>query len=188
MGQAQSHGAGSNRVIQLVREAKSRDWCVKPFCTTCGNRDFRQALKTVPDLTTELVGLDIDDLGRIPCGVDCLTIIMQTQDVEWDSILATWMPRVADNVRLADAVLFRVIGRLMPFQRTQTMQNWIQSCIELACKTKDTSLVESLVYVIGVRGEGIEERPDFLAVARDVGEHDDRVRRALAKAGLTLGG
>jgi hypothetical protein len=178
--------ASSNRVIQLVREAAVRNWCLRPFCTTCCNMNFRRALEGISDLTLELVSLDISELHDLPNGEVCLTIITSTQRVDWDRILAAWNPRIGEDARLADLVLFRIIGRNLPFQRSQAMRDWIAVCAELAVKTKDASLIESLVYVLGVHGEGLSAYPTLLTVAREVGEVSNRVRQAMAKAGPML--
>jgi hypothetical protein len=180
----QKNASIGNRVIGLIREAAARNWCVRPFCTTCGSMDFRRALEEIPDLTSELVSLDIGELYRLPDGEDGLAVIMLTQRVDWDQVLEAWIPRIGENARMADIVLFRVIGSRTPFQRSQVMKDWIESCIRLVVQTWDTSLIESLVYVLGVHGEGLSRYPTLLAVAREVGEVDTRVRRALVKAGL----
>ncbi|MBN2466448.1 hypothetical protein JXD38_12580 [candidate division WOR-3 bacterium] len=159
-----------DRILQLVREAEAKGWCTRPFCTTCGNGELRSRLAAIPDLTEHLIRLNLDEIVSGPSGVDSLTIMMLTQSVDWDQVLEAWMPRASENTRLLDLVLFRVIGRRMPFQRSQPMKAWVKASVERACRSGDESLVESLVYVLGVSGEGLDAYSELVAVARDLSE------------------
>lgn len=39
--------AAMNPLLEVIRTAHERNWCTKPACTTCGAREYRQALATL---------------------------------------------------------------------------------------------------------------------------------------------
>ena len=38
-------GESGNLFLELVRQAAQQNWCVRPYCTTCGAMYFRSALR-----------------------------------------------------------------------------------------------------------------------------------------------
>src|SRR5712691_7481520 len=151
-----------SQFIQAIRQAIANGWCVEPFCTTCGNMEYRKALDEIQELTNDLAGLDTRDLVGVRNWSKCLCIGFLTQGfrINWNTVLRSWLPKIQGNVRFADHVLFSII-RYMQI-RTEAAQEWIGECIRLGIETEDPSLVESLIRVLG---RNIAEYPQLLAIA-----------------------
>lgn len=60
-----------NAFIQILRRAIKEKWCIQPYSTTCGTRDFRSALRDsggeleVP-LANTLADINLDELTVLP--------------------------------------------------------------------------------------------------------------------------
>jgi hypothetical protein len=60
-----------NALQQLFMIARDRRWCVKPYCTTCGAREYREAIQANgPALVEALKTLRIGELRRAFPGLD----------------------------------------------------------------------------------------------------------------------
>ncbi|MBA3018706.1 MAG: hypothetical protein KKH20_05845, partial [Proteobacteria bacterium] len=71
-----------NPFIDLVRKASSLNWCMKPYCTTCGAMDFRSALQEVGGklggpLADALADVNLDELTSMPNWEDAIQIAVR---------------------------------------------------------------------------------------------------------------
>lgn len=67
-----------NALHELLETAQKRRWCVRPFCTTCGAREYREAIRAnapalaealktarIAELRRQFTGIDVDDALRL---------------------------------------------------------------------------------------------------------------------------
>ena len=61
------------------------------------------------------------------------------------------IPKLDHNIRLADVILFHYVrrGSIFAPMSIEVLQQWLEKCVELAVRTQDDSLVESLIYTLG---------------------------------------
>jgi len=78
-----------NAYLRVVEDADRNNRCVMLWCSTCQCREFRSAVKAIPDLQSVLASLDLDQFtahktwynmlritvmtGASSCGPGCLT-------------------------------------------------------------------------------------------------------------------
>ena len=96
------------------------------------------------------------------------------------SVLQRWSETPLDNVRFVDVATFHIIrsGHL----HTTVGDNWIKNSIELAERTKDTSLVETLVWTLR---QSMSSYPSFGKLARELGGQSSSVLKALNETSQT---
>ena len=169
-----------SRFLSLLSDAKRRDWCTSPTCTTCGALEFKTALgKLGGELTTDLATLDLDQLEAVPQWQNPTRLALDELDSadSKDHVLEAWLPQLEAHVRLADIVLFYYVrrGTLFAPMSITILKQWLQRCIDIACRTRDASLVESLVYTLGPR---VQDNSELAAVIREI----RRVSRPVALA------
>lgn len=162
-----------------MTDASTNNWCVELRCNTCFNHDFREAVASIPDLQSELETIDLQELTSRGFWLSALHATAVGRILNWNRILMAWLPFAESDVRFADDVFFYLVSRL-PFQPPACDQ-WLEACIDLAFKTKDASLIESLVYVLGPK---FKTYSDLVALARDVSPTHANLREALVKEGL----
>jgi hypothetical protein len=143
-----------NAFTELLAQANDRGWCVQPYCTTCGSREYRTALKEF-NVTEALCQVDIENLASFRNWDDALRIALGeiSGPTEMDSVLGAWLPQIHRNAELADIVLFYFVRRSVLFapMGVEMVRAWTQACIVLACRERHESLVESLIYCLGPR-------------------------------------
>lgn len=194
----------SNSFLEVLAEAEERRWCFTPFCGCYAPR-FRSAVESINDLQAAFETMDLHELtshGRWCNAVRIAAIdrrqrsnsnsrsrgfsdavrtgaIHCGQALDWDSILSLWLSFARTHVRFADLVFYHLVRRV-PCRR-ETRNNWLDTCIELARRTQNTSLVESLIYVLGIE---IMQYPDILKHAITESSRCGLLRTALVKAHL----
>ena len=57
----------ANPFLKTLSQAAEQSWCIQPYCTTCGARIFRAALRTIGGelggpLADALVNVNMDEL------------------------------------------------------------------------------------------------------------------------------
>jgi len=171
----------SNRFLQAVVDAGGKNWCVRPWCTTCGARDFRAAVASIEDLQPKLETVDLQDLTshRDWCDALRVTAIDHRISIDWGRILSCWLPFAQGHIDFADHVFYYLVNHV-PCDH-QTRGNWLATCVALALSTKHTSLLESLVRTLGSEAATYN---DLIATALEQSSRSPRLRDALAKAGL----
>jgi len=141
----------NNEFVELVLKAKANKWCTRWFCTTCGSQHFRSALKEIgaEELSEALCSLTPSEIMALPNVDDCLKISFNDmRSIElMERVLDSWLDSADDHIRFVDMVIFNIMRGLGFFGETR--EKWINKCVELAIKTRDTSLIESLLLTIG---------------------------------------
>ncbi len=162
-------------------EGSKRKWCMTPYCTTCGSHEYRNKLKELAGplggpLANALEGIDIHELTSLPKWQDGLLIavIDLPMSMQVDGILRAWLPKAIGNIRFADYVLFKV-ARYLPRQN-DTRRDWINTCMAMAIDSKDFSLVESLILVLG---QDAMNHPELMTIATDHAKTSGQMRRVL---------
>ena len=132
----------------------------------CGANEFRQALrergtKVADDLAT----VDLDALEASPDwfnGVRLALDELQNPELK-DRVFTAWLPQMDRHVRVADFVLLYCVrrGALFAPMSIELLRQWIAKCVDLASRTGDESLVESLIITLGHR---YNEYPELAAV------------------------
>lgn len=170
-----------NPLLDLMREGNSRKWCMTPYCTTCGALEYRRKLKELAGplggpLANALEEIDINELTSVPNWQDGLLVALidLPMAMQVEGILNAWLPKVIGNTRFADYVLFKIVRRLP--RQNYIRNEWINSCLELVDKTKDFSLVESLILVIGQEAKNYR---DLIAIATYHARTSGQMRRVL---------
>jgi hypothetical protein len=173
----------ANEFTELVRLAGKSRWCTSLYCTTCGNGEFRSRLAALDNgfggrLSNLLSELDLNEYTTLGDWLDCLRLafIHLPFAPQRDAALKNWLPYARTNVRFADGVLFYIIR----YVSGEIRESWIASCVDLAIESKDTSLIESLVWVVH---SDLTRYPDLVDVAHNLAATSAKVRTALAKTG-----
>lgn len=174
----------ANEFAELVKLAVKSRWCTDLYCTTCGNRQFRDGLTQIDNglgghLADLLSNLDIDEYTRVGKWLDCLRIAFVDLPFapQRDGVLKNWLSYARTNVRFADGILYYIVRYLPP---DDIRQSWISSCVDLALESKDPSLVESLVWVLGPQ---LVRHPNLVDVAHGLTAASAKVQTALRKTG-----
>lgn len=70
---------------------------------------------------------------------------------EMDQVLTGWLPQLDQHIQVADLVLFHYVrrGAIFAPMSIGILEQWRDKCIELAVRTRDVSLTESLICTVG---------------------------------------
>ena len=170
-----------NHFLQIVTDAERNNWCVRPWCTTCGAHDFRTAVASIADIQTALESIDCDELTshRDWCRALRVTAIDHRISLDWGRILSYWLPYAQRHIDFADHVFYYLVNRV-PCDRL-TRATWLSICVDLALRTKHVSLLESLVRTSGAESANYN---DLISAAVEQSVRSPRLKNALIKAGL----
>jgi hypothetical protein len=147
-----------NQYLEIVDKASKNNWCVEPFCTTCGAQEYRKAIRGLSEskgngFIDALSILELDKLKEYPNWENAIRIALgEINDAsDMDKVLRSWLPNLATNIELADIVLFYFVrrGSLFAPMSIDVLYEWRNACIDIALTTKDVSLCESLIYTLG---------------------------------------
>jgi len=171
----------ANPFIDIVRMAEKNKWCTTPYCTTCIAREYRQALK---DLGGQLGGGLADALSELkPSEIThennwqnaLLTAIIDLpMSLQLEGILETWSEKMDEDINFTDFILFKIIRNIS--QKSKIWGKWINGCLSLALVTKNFSLIESLLLVMGRKAV---EQNELIQIARDYAKSSRQMRRVL---------
>lgn len=165
--------------VDLLVKAKKEQWCVRPFCTTCGSRDFRTHLAEIESLAEDLLKTHPLELLVHPSWSRALRIAAYDfRLMDWDSILQSWLSKAGGNINFLDHVFFYLIENVLC--KSETREKWANVCIETALDSKDPSLLESLIRVLGVSAA---TRTELIETALEVSLTNHRLHQALVKSG-----
>jgi hypothetical protein len=174
----------TNPLLAIMREGIKRNWCMTPYCTTCGSLEYRNKIKELAGplggpLANALEDIDINELTSVPKWQDGLLIAIIDLPVseQVEGILKAWLPKANGNISFTDYVLFK-ITKYLPRQ-SDTRKNWIDTCMVMAIGTKDFSLVESLILVLG---QDAKNYPELMTIATDYAKTSCQMRRVLLNA------
>ena len=181
----------NNAFLELLRQAVARRWCMKPYCTTCGARDFRSALRQIGGplggpLAQALEDVDLDKLTSLPEWEGALEIAVL--DIPLGdlaiSLLESWLERAHLNLRFFDLVLYRLV-RGLP-DKHPVREKWIAKAITLAVQTQDFSLVESLILTLRRKALAHDQLMDIAAGFAKESKQMQRVLRNACKIDTDL--
>ena len=174
----------SNPLIDIMKEGNKRNWCMTLYCTTCGSKEYRNKLKELAGplggpLADALAEIDIDELTTISNWQDGLLIAINDlpMSMQVEGILEAWLPRIDENIRFADYILFKLV-KCFP-KKNKTRMNWINTCITVAIDSKDFSLVESLILVLG---QDAKKHSKLITMAKNLASTSVQMKRVLRNA------
>ena len=177
----------SNPFIDIIKEAVDKKWCTKVMCTTCGAVEFRKKLKELAgpngdNLVVALEDVDLHELSKYDGWSDCIRHAYELirNPSQGDRVLKAWLPRIENNLRVGDVVLYYIIKKGILFSpMSMEMRNaWVDACAEYAIKYKDGSLLESLAYIIVENAKYYE---GIKAALTDLSTNNVRYKKALNK-------
>ena len=185
MAHADRHADGCmNPFLALVADSRQRGLCTRPWCTTCAATEFREALRRDrAGLAADLASLPLADLEVTPDWGDPLRLALdELGSAElMDHVLQAWLPHLDDHVRLADLVVFYYVrrGALFAPMSVDTLQEWLGRSIDVANQSRDSSLVESLIYTLGGQ---IKEHPELVELVKELQPGSRAIALALERA------
>ncbi|MBU4179873.1 MAG: retropepsin-like domain-containing protein [Desulfobacteraceae bacterium] len=173
-----------NPFIDLVRKASSLNWCMKPYCTTCGAMDFRSALQEVGGklggpLADALADVNLDELTSMPNWEDAIQIAVRDLPLpgQATALFESWLERAHQNLRFFDVVLYKLI-RYLPEDHSVRVE-WIVRGVYLAIQTCDFSLVESLILTLRKNALQYDQ---LMALAKRFAKESRQMHRVLRNA------
>ncbi|MCX5824111.1 MAG: tetratricopeptide repeat protein [Deltaproteobacteria bacterium] len=170
-----------NQFVQIITEAKRNNWCLQQWCTTCYCEQFRSAVASIKNIQDELESLELRSFEDSIIWVNAIRIISidYRSSIDWGRILSRWLPYARQNVRFADIVFYYLVNKV-PCSK-QIHDQWLTTCLDLALQTKHTSLLESLVRILGSRSEDYEE---LIPTAIEASAQSELLKSALVKTGF----
>lgn len=176
--------AHDNAFLRILREAVAQNWCTTPYCTTCGAREFRSALRDVGGdlggpLANALDDLDVDELTSLPKWDGALQIAVRDLPVpgQATSLLESWLVRADQNLRFFDFMLYKLVRHLPEGHRVR--EKWVTKGLAIAAHTHDFSLVESLILTLRNRSLSHNQLMD---IAKALAAGSAQMRRVLRNA------
>lgn len=180
-----------NAYINLLQQAHEKQWCIQEFCTTCGSMEFRNAATALGcqegnQLVASLASLGLSELYRFPKWHNALYLSLYCIDKaeDMDTVLTSWLPLLDSHIRIADLVLFYFVrrGALFAPMSIEVLEQWRDACIDLAVRTHDESLVESLICT---EGRYYSDYPELAEVVQGMVERKSwRILKALRRNGV----
>jgi hypothetical protein len=174
-----------NDFLDIIRKANEEKWCLRPYCTACGAKEYRSSLHKLAGplgggLANAMEEVNPEDLASIPNWEDALltAIIDLPISMQLEGVLMAWLTKVDHrSISFADYVLFKVI-RALP-KNSEIRGQWIQKCIALALECNDFSLIESLLLVL--RHEALNCN-ELISAAKQHAQKSQQMRRVLLNA------
>jgi len=142
----------NNLFINILKKARENNWCTKYFCTTCGAREFRKELvfqggNNKKDLLASLESIYDSELIEIEGWCDALKIAFYDLSMSSRSeLLREWLKVSNEKIRFIDVILFHFVRYLKLDEDLYHL--WIEKCLDVARRTYDFSLIESLALVL----------------------------------------
>ncbi len=169
--------------LALLHHARAERWCMDPYCTPCEPAEFREALATFAGedrsrLVTALATMDLADWfdvhnadGAIRMSLGALGSLELV-----NVVLEAWLPRLGDQIRIADVVLNRVVRPRR--EALAVAERWIDAAADLAVRVEDPVLLEHLIFTLR---EDFVRRPDLVATARRLRKGAPALHKALQR-------
>lgn len=129
-------------------------------------------------LIDDLCALDAVELTSYPIWLNCLRLYTHTiqSPGQYSILLRAWLPQMERSVRFADGVLFYIVRKI--HEEFPEKKLWVEKCVDLALRTADHSLVESLLlYLKG----NVCRHPELVRRAEKIALVDRKVAKVLAK-------
>jgi len=181
LGRKKTANLMTNPFIDIVRTAEKNKWCTTPYCTTCIAREYRQALKELSGplgggLANALSELNPSEITSEDNWQNTLltAIIELPMSMQLEGILETWSEKLDEDIDFTDFILFKVIRNIS--NRSNIWEKWVSGCVLLSLKTRNFSLIESLILVMGPRAV---EQNELIQIAKDYAKSSRQMRRVL---------
>jgi len=156
-----------------------------PYCTTCGSREYRTAVRQLAGplggpLCDALCELSVDELVRVPRWGQALQVAIYDlpSRSQVQTVLNAWLPQVGSSSRFDDVVLYRIV-RALP-KVNPVREAWIRATVPCAIATRDHSLIETLLLVLRSAAHLFPERVE---VAAELATDSKQMRRVLKNVG-----
>jgi hypothetical protein len=129
-------------------------------------------------LIDDLCALDVVELTTHPIWLNCLRLYTHTIQFsgQYSILLRAWLPQMEHSVRFADGVLFYIVSKIHEDFPEKSL--WVEKCVDLALRTADHSLVESLLLYL--KGK-VSEHPELIRLAEKIAVVDKKMAKVLAK-------
>jgi hypothetical protein len=171
----------SNPLYDIIRKAHEQKWCVTPYCTACGAHEYRNALQELSGplgggLADALADIDLQEISLLPNWQDALLVAIMDLPVsqQVESVLKAWLPKMSDNIALADLILYKIVRYMR--KDNATRNNWIVRCIDIGINSRNFSLIESLLLLL--RREAWNYRK-LIAIAKEYSYSSAQMDRVL---------
>jgi hypothetical protein len=128
--------------------------------------------------------LESPDLVVVPGWEGALEIALRELPIAGQvaGVLGVWIPRVGQNPRFDDVVLFRVVRYMRG--DIPARDQWIRATVLVAVATSDFSLIETLLLTLRERAH---QFPDLVRTATAIGSDSAQMRSVLRNAcGIVL--
>jgi hypothetical protein len=177
-----------HKFVKLVGEATARKWCSRPHCSTCGAHDFRSALAQAcnqdpEELAQLLASLPLKELLSVQNWDGYVRIAyfeLKSYGLQ-ERVLTSWLSQAQASASFADFVLFRFI-RYLP-SRELIRRQWISGCLDLALRSRHSSLVESLLWTLQ---ESANQHPRLVELARELEQNYPSLTKPLQRYCVAL--
>ncbi len=171
-----------NQYLKVMADAKTERWCIRPWCTTCGSSDFRFAVASIDNLQYTLESVDLREMTsrRDWCDMLRITAVGNHSFIDWCGVLMAWLPYAREHINFADHVFFYLVTQNYSDEKTLTA--WRDVCVEHAIRTKNLSLLESLVLRCDLTSS---KYTDLVSTALSESEASRLLKNALVKAGFS---
>jgi len=171
----------SKPLYEIILKAHEQNWCVTPYCTTCGSSEYRNALKELSGplgggLADALADIDLQEISLLPNWQDALLVAIMDLPIlqQVEDVLNAWLPKISDHIALADLILYKIVRYMR--KDNATRNNWIVRCIDIAINSRNFSLIESLLLVL--RREAWDHRK-LIAIAKEYSYSSAQMDRVL---------
>ena len=173
-----------DQFLDIIIKAEEFNWCLTPYCTTCGNTPFGEEIKRIcggdlfANLPLFLKDIDLDKFTKSKRCYEVLKlIIIQVKfPFFWKDVLESWYPKISHYVRLADVVLYYLIKNFS--KESEIRKLWIDKCIDMAIKFEDESLVESLILVLK---KDMKKNNTIYTLANNMSVNSIKIKKVLKK-------
>ena len=142
-----------NPLYDIIHKANEQNWCVTPYCTTCGAHEYRTALQELSGplgggLADALADINLQEISLLPNWQDALLVAIMDLPIaqQVDGVLEAWLPKMSDHVAFADLILYKIVRHMG--KDNETRNNWIERCIDIVINSRNFSLIESLLLVL----------------------------------------
>lgn len=174
-----------NPFMRVLWRAHEKNWCMQPWCTTCGSIEYRKALQRIgrdsaSALLEAMASADPVELTALPNWEGAVEIAFHDLPIprQHSTLLNQWLEPAARDLRTFDVLLYRLV-RLLP-HGDAVRARWVEQGIGIALEQRDFSLTESLILTLG---EDAKLYPELIRLALEIAnENPKQMQRVLRNA------
>lgn len=171
---------------EVLEKVRADRLCTKTGCTTCGAWPYRKLLREAAaggdGFMAELSELTPDAWSECeePRGAVAFALEALASPQARATVLEHWLERSPIPTWLYDSVVFDVLRRQAVAEPGRA--KWLDAAVAAALQTHSSSLVESLLWLLG---SAATDRSGLIDLAGQLTEANPNVGRALAAASIT---